>query len=36
MPDGVIETINEWAYEKFDEPLIEEGDPLIINVGLLG
>ena len=26
MPDGAIETLNEWAYEKADAPLIEDGD----------
>jgi hypothetical protein len=36
MADGVIETVNEWAYEKFDEPLIEDdGEAIIINLELL-
>ena len=35
MPDGAIETINEWAYDSFDEALVEDGDPLTINVALL-
>ena len=35
MPDGAVETINEWAYDSFDETLIEDGDPLILNLALL-
>lgn len=35
MPDGAIETINEWAYDCFDEALVEDGDPLTINLALL-
>ncbi len=35
MPDGAIETMNEWAYDSFDEALVEDGDPLTINVALL-
>jgi hypothetical protein len=36
FPDGALETINEWAFDHFDEPLVEEGDPLVVNTGLLG
>ncbi|MDE1148190.1 MAG: TerB N-terminal domain-containing protein [Azospirillaceae bacterium] len=35
MPDGVLETINEWAFDQFDEPILEDGDPLIVNSTLL-
>jgi hypothetical protein len=35
LPDGAIETINEWAFDAFDDALIEDGDPLTINVALL-
>lgn len=35
MPDGALEAINEWAYDTFDEELIVDGDPLIINMALL-
>ncbi|MFT9114928.1 MAG: TerB N-terminal domain-containing protein [Acetobacter malorum] len=35
MPNGALEAINEWAYDTFDEELIEDGDPLIINMALL-
>ncbi len=35
MPDGALEAINEWGYDTFDEELIENGDPLTVNVALL-
>ena len=35
MPDGALEIINEWSFEKFDEPLIEDGDVLTIELPLL-
>jgi hypothetical protein len=35
MPDGAVETINEWAYDALGDELIEDGDPLSINVALL-
>ena len=35
MPEGSIEIINEWAFERFDEALVEDGDPLIVHVALL-
>ena len=31
LPAGAIETINTNAYEKFNEPLIEEGETIEIN-----
>jgi hypothetical protein len=34
MPDGAMEMINERAFDNFDEPLIEDGDNLTINVAL--
>jgi len=36
MPDGALEAINEWAFERFDEPLIDNDEPLTLNVPLLG
>jgi hypothetical protein len=33
--DGALETINDWAFGRFDEPLIEEGDPCIVPKHLL-
>lgn len=35
LADGAIETINDWAIERFDEPLIDEGDPIEIGFHLL-
>lgn len=35
MPDGALEAINEWAFERFDEPLLEDGDALTVNAALL-
>jgi hypothetical protein len=35
MPDGAVETINEWAYDALGDELVEDGDPLSINVALL-
>ena len=30
-----METINDWAFDTFDEPVIEDGDPIIIRQDLL-
>lgn len=30
LPDGAIETINEWAFDQFDEPLVEGDDPVTV------
>ena len=30
MADGSLEEINEWAFDRFDEPLIEDGDKVMI------
>ena len=35
LPDGAIETINDWAFEHFDEPLIEEYDPVVLAEHLI-
>lgn len=35
MPDGAIETINEWAFDKFDEPIFEDDETLIIPAHIL-
>jgi hypothetical protein len=35
MPNGALEAINEWAFDRFDEPLIEDGDTLVVNASLL-
>ena len=34
LPDGALETINDWAYDRLDEPLIEDGDPIRIPADL--
>lgn len=30
MPDGAIETINEWAFDMFDEPAIEDDGAIVV------
>lgn len=30
LPEGALETINEWAFERFDEALIEDGEAVTI------
>ena len=32
--DGSLEEINEWAFDRFGEPLIEGGDPVMIAARL--
>lgn len=34
FPDGALETINEWGFERFDEALIEHDDPVTIAAHL--
>ena len=31
MPSGALETLNEWAYERFEEPVVEEDEEFVIN-----
>ena len=35
MPNGAIEAINEWAYDTLDDEVIEDGDPVTINLAIL-
>ena len=35
LPDGAIETVNEWSFERFDAALIDDGDPLVIQYDIL-
>jgi hypothetical protein len=35
LPDGAIEAINDWAYTKFDQPVLDDGDPIAIDQALL-
>jgi tellurite resistance protein len=30
LPDGAFETINEWGFETFDEPILEGDDPIAV------
>lgn len=34
LPDGAIETINEWGFDTFDEPVIEGDDTIVVVVHL--
>ena len=31
MPDGALEAINEWAFERYREAIIEDGEPLVVR-----
>jgi hypothetical protein len=35
MADGAAEVVNDWAWERFDDAIIEDGDPLTINIALM-
>ncbi|WP_247874519.1 TerB N-terminal domain-containing protein [Azospirillum sp. TSH20] len=35
MPDGAIETINEWAFDRFDEAILDDDDPITVTLSLL-
>lgn len=35
MPNGAMETINEWSFEVHDEAILEDDNPLTINADLL-
>lgn len=35
MSDGALEAINEWAFDRYGDALIEDGDPLVLNLDLL-
>ena len=34
LPDGAIETINEWSFDHFDEPLLEDGEHVVLAASL--
>jgi tellurite resistance protein len=36
LPDGAIERINDWSFDRFDEPLIEDGDEVVVMPHLRG
>ena len=31
LPAGAIERINDWAFDHFDEPLLEEGEHIVLS-----
>lgn len=31
LPDGAIERINDWSFDRFDDPLIEDGDEVVVT-----
>ncbi len=35
MAEGALETINNWAFDTYDDALIEDGDPMVIHKELL-
>lgn len=35
MPDGAVETINEWSFDRFGDAVLEDGDPLAVIASLL-
>lgn len=35
MPDGALEAINEWAFDRYGDALVEDGDTLALNLDLL-
>lgn len=34
MMDGAMETLNEWAFDNVNAPLIDDGDPVYVDVNL--
>ncbi len=30
LPEGALERINDWSFDRFDEPLLEEGDEIVM------
>ncbi|ACL62640.1 conserved hypothetical protein (plasmid) [Methylobacterium nodulans ORS 2060] len=35
MPGAAMEDLNRWAFDRFDDVLVEEGDPILINLHLI-
>ena len=35
MPDGALETLNDWSLEKFEDEIVENGETVVINAALL-
>lgn len=36
LPDGAIEKINDWSFDRFDGPLLEDGEHVILSPELRG
>ena len=36
LPDGAIERINDWSFDRFDEPLLGDGDEVVVAPHLRG
>lgn len=34
LPDGAIERINDWSFDRFEEPLLEDGDQIVLAAHL--
>jgi hypothetical protein len=34
MVDGAMEVLNEWAFDNANAPLIDDGDPVYVDVNL--
>jgi hypothetical protein len=34
MVDGAMEVLNEWAFENANAPLIDDGEPIYVDVSL--
>ncbi|MGT2504760.1 tellurite resistance TerB C-terminal domain-containing protein (plasmid) [Bradyrhizobium guangxiense] len=30
LADGAIERINDWSFDRFEEPLLEDGDEIVM------
>ena len=35
MPDGAMETINEWSFDHHGDALLEDGETVVVNHALL-
>ena len=35
MPGAAMENLNAWAFDRFDDLLVEEGDPVHVNLHLI-
>lgn len=35
MPGAALENINSWSFEEYDECLLEDGDPIVVNGDIL-